>query len=238
MDKPVNYIRHLQGVFQIISGDHRLTPWHLSLYYALFHSWNASKFSDTFSINRSEMMSLSKIGSVNTYSKCLRQLHDWKYIKYSPSKSAQRGSKIHMFIFDTTGDTTPSTTTDTTSGQPVIQHVVSSINNLNKEKQSKPIKQSRGKSRFASPKMDEVKEFFLELNSTAEEAEQFYDHFESNGWLVAGKAKMKDWKAAARNWIKRSAKFSQRTSSAAERSKGNNNNRLNTNQNKDYSIPL
>ena len=70
--------------------------------------------------------------------------------------------------------------------------------------------------------------------STSDQAEQFYNHFESNGWLVGGKAKMKDWKAAARNWIKRSEKFNS-THTERSRSEGG---RLNTDQNKDYSIPL
>lgn len=57
------------------------------------------------------------------------------------------------------------------------------------------------------PDQESVKQFFKTQNSTAVEAEKFYNHFESNGWLVGGKAKMKDWKAAARNWILNSKKF-------------------------------
>lgn len=34
------------------------------------------------------------------------------------------------------------------------------------------------------------------------EAQKFYDYFSSNGWKVGGKAVMKDWKAACRNWIR------------------------------------
>jgi hypothetical protein len=35
--------------------------------------------------------------------------------------------------------------------------------------------------------------------------DQFIDFYQSKGWLV-GKTKMKDWKAAARNWSKRQDK--------------------------------
>lgn len=35
------------------------------------------------------------------------------------------------------------------------------------------------------------------------EAEKFIDHYKSNGWMVGGKAKMQDWNAAVRNWMKR-----------------------------------
>ena len=37
--------------------------------------------------------------------------------------------------------------------------------------------------------------------------EEFYDHFEANGWMV-GKVPMKDWQAAARNWSRNEIKFS------------------------------
>lgn len=225
MTNPVNYIRQLSAAHELFEEDERLTPWHISLYYALFQSWNASKFRNPISINRSEMMSASKIGSVNTYSKCLRQLTEFGYIRYTPSKSAQRGSKVHMFIFDTTGGST----TDTRYEQEPIQQMRPSTNNTNKKKQIKPIKQRNKSTAFSPPSIDEVKVFFLELKSTTDQAEQFHNHFESNGWLVGGKAKMKDWKAAVRNWIKRSANFSKTSS---------NQDRLNTNQDKDYSMPL
>lgn len=43
--------------------------------------------------------------------------------------------------------------------------------------------------------------------STLEEAQRFFNYFESNGWLVGGRTKMKDWKAAARNWMLNTNKF-------------------------------
>jgi hypothetical protein len=81
------------------------------------------------------------------------------------------------------------------------------------------------------PNLEQVKEFFKEKNKTDLDAEKFFNHFESNGWLVGGKSKMKNWQAAARNWILNSDKFQ---SQKKQPSPGN----LNVNQNKDYSIPL
>ena len=37
--------------------------------------------------------------------------------------------------------------------------------------------------------------------NSATEPEKFIDFYESKGWVV-GKAKMKCWKAAVRNWLK------------------------------------
>jgi hypothetical protein len=41
------------------------------------------------------------------------------------------------------------------------------------------------------------------------EAHKFFNHYQSNGWKVGGKAPMKDWHAAARNWMLNSHNFKQ-----------------------------
>ena len=48
--------------------------------------------------------------------------------------------------------------------------------------------------------------YFEELKES-NQAESFFDYFESNGWKVGGKAPMKNWKASARNWIRNSKKW-------------------------------
>ena len=45
-------------------------------------------------------MQLSKIGSVNTYIRCLKQLHEWKFLDYQPSFNSVVGSRVTLFIFD------------------------------------------------------------------------------------------------------------------------------------------
>lgn len=55
--------------------------------------------------------------------------------------------------------------------------------------------------------LKDTQNYFLEKNHSEIEAEKFYNYFQSNGWLVGGKSKMKDWKAAARNWMLNSQKF-------------------------------
>ena len=71
----MNYIRHLTGVFQCMDNDKRLTPFHISLYMVLFRQWNNNRFKNPISIARDELMKAAKIGSVNTYTKALKQLH-------------------------------------------------------------------------------------------------------------------------------------------------------------------
>ena len=56
------------------------------------------------------------------------------------------------------------------------------------------------------PFLEDVKTYFKEIEIPLQ-AEAFYDHFNSNGWRVGGKAQMRDWKAAARNWKRNIGKF-------------------------------
>lgn len=55
--------------------------------------------------------------------------------------------------------------------------------------------------------IEEVIEYGKEIELQSEECNSFFDHFQSNGWKVGGKAPMKDWKASLRNWKRNSNKF-------------------------------
>lgn len=59
---------------------------------------------------------------------------------------------------------------------------------------------AKPQSRFVPPTLEEVKAYVLEKGYTMD-AERFIDFYESKGWFV-GKNKMKDWKAAVRNWAR------------------------------------
>lgn len=53
-------------------------------------------------------------------------------------------------------------------------------------------------SRFVKPKINEVEAYCKERKNDVD-PQTWFDHYESNGWLV-GRNKMKDWKAAVRTW--------------------------------------
>ncbi|KZE77507.1 hypothetical protein AV926_14125 [Myroides marinus] len=56
---------------------------------------------------------------------------------------------------------------------------------------------------FKKPTIQEIQEYCFERNNQVD-PEKFFDHYESNGWMIGGKSKMKDWKAAIRTWEKNS----------------------------------
>lgn len=247
------------------SDDERLNPTHVSLYLALFLLWNLNRFKNPISINRSEVMRVSKIGSNATYHRCIKDLHNWNYFEYIPSKNPFKGSLINMFIFKPSPKqavNNNSLKTEQVPEQVVEQALVPYINsinntkNINKSKRSRDDLQSSDSSksksssrndlqspkknnskpptsrkRFVPPELDEVKTYFKEKRSSFQQAEMFFNHFESNGWMVGGRSKMKNWKAAARNWITRSEQYKAQKRSPAQQ-------RLHVNENKDYSEPL
>ena len=136
----VNYIKHLNGVFGQFSKDSRLNPTHISLYVALFQFWNTNYFKPEFFINRDEIMQCAKIGSKSTYHRCIKELHHWNYIVYTPSHNPFKGSRIKMFDFGTSGGQVvdPSRTNiGTSNGQavvPINKHIQTLENQKNNNK--------------------------------------------------------------------------------------------------------
>ena len=57
------------------------------------------------------------------------------------------------------------------------------------------------------PSIEIILEYFSFKESSQTEANKFFNYYSSIGWLIGGKTKMKDWKAAARNWMINTAKF-------------------------------
>ncbi|APA00356.1 transcriptional regulator [Flavobacterium commune] len=95
----MNYIKHLTGFFEKVAIDKTLNPTHISLYIALFQFWNCNRFKNPISINRDEVMRISKISSKATYHKCLKKLHNFGYINYEPSYNPFKGSHVILFNF-------------------------------------------------------------------------------------------------------------------------------------------
>jgi hypothetical protein len=95
----MNYIKHLTGFFEKVAIDRTLNPTHVSLYMSLFQFWNCNRFKNPISINRDEVMRISKISSKATYHKCLKNLHSLGYINYEPSYNPFKGSHVYLFNF-------------------------------------------------------------------------------------------------------------------------------------------
>lgn len=103
----MNYIRHLNAFFAVVRHDNRLTSSHISLYMALFQYWNFNRFQNPFTVYRNDIMKLSKIGSKNTYHKCMKELHQARYIFHHPSATKYQPVKISMTMLDKAAQKNP-----------------------------------------------------------------------------------------------------------------------------------
>ena len=263
----MNYIKHLTAFFEKVSQEPDLNPTHISLYLAMFQSWNSKRFQNPITISRVDMMRTSKIGSLTMYHNCLKKLDDKGYIKYEPSNNPFKGSLVHIIELteafkvkknsiktklknEQVAKQANEQVTILNSKQALVKHCTSNEqalvsyininkhikhykhsiaptknkteNNLlnnseNEEKkwrekktpvsgspiQFKNNENDRGNSDSDSttPILENVITFFKENNQNQIEAETFFNSFESNGWLVGGKTKIKNWEAAAKNWM-------------------------------------
>lgn len=67
-----------------------------------------------------------------------------------------------------------------------------------KEKEEDKKGSPRGNNRFIKPTIEMVRDYCQERGKGVD-PEEWFDHYESNGWKV-GKNPMKDWEAAVRTW--------------------------------------
>lgn len=91
-------IRELANYGKLIrrmGQDQRLMAVHVSLFTALFIQWQRNEFVSPFPVTRRELMGFSKIASVATYHKCIKQLDVYGYIIYQPSFHPQKGSLVY-----------------------------------------------------------------------------------------------------------------------------------------------
>ena len=131
----MNYILHLSAFFEKISLDNRLNPTHVSLYMAIFQYWNAERFQNPVSVSRQELMRISKISAKATYHKCIKDLHNFGYIKYIPSYNPFKGSLVYLFKFQTSSELVLDrhrTKIETSIEQALVPYINNNINNINK----------------------------------------------------------------------------------------------------------
>ena len=239
----MNYIKHLTGFFDKVILDDRLNPTHISLYVALFQFWNVQRFKNPISISRDEVMRVSKICSKATYHKCMKDLHQFDYVLYDPSYNPFRGSLVTIIDMELKSEQIRKTKRQqvnkqtsskqelnkraTSSEQALVPSInnINSINNTNKENKNTSIVKNKI---FEAPTFIEVETYFVESKVTIIEAQKFFNYYESNGWKIGGRSPMKNWKAAANNWMLNAEKFNPKVQPS----------NLHLNQDKDYDIPL
>ena len=96
-------------------------------------------------------------------------------------------------------------------GKVIVKRIIKVVNKLNRvfnkssegylenDKDNNPIYNNTNNNiRFKKPKILDIENYCLERKNKIN-AERFFNYYESKGWMI-GKNKMKNWKAAVRNW--------------------------------------
>lgn len=76
------------------ANDSRLLPSHISLFMAMFYYSPGTISNSFFRISRKKLMRFSRIKSIATYHKCIRELVQYGYIIYQPSYDPYRASLL------------------------------------------------------------------------------------------------------------------------------------------------
>jgi len=238
----MNYIKLLNTAFTRFYEDDRLNPAHISLYIALFHQWNSSRFAPIFYVSRLEVMYMAKLGSKSTYHRCVNDLHDWNYLCYFPSKNPFKGSKIKMAVLDS------STEPDTGHCDPELEQLAEhySPNTVPLEEHYRPTSEQalvsntniiKHKNGIKEPKdRQAVFIFFKQKGFNADEAKKFYRHYAQKNWQI-GTEDIRDWRAIANSWMQKTKEFEQETTSKKTQESQIQDN-LRTCKHKDYGQPL
>jgi hypothetical protein len=246
----VNYIKHLNtAMLNFYKGERSLHVTHMALYIALFHIWNQYHFQPEFPVIREDAMGFSRIGSRNTYQRCLKELHNWGLITYTPGFDVNNPAMIRMtlwsdegeLLFDNPVGRVIFDTGNENSGvrreqgtQPETEHRAGSkespsnkqyINNVKLERANAPTLKKKD---IKIPSQEEVEGYFHTNGLPQAEACKFFFYYQARGWIVKG-VLLRDWESAARKWMLNTGFLSDKASTPGK---------LHVNQNKRYDIPL
>lgn len=185
----INYILHLNAILEHFNNDHRIRQGHIALYMALFQKWNRSFFKKMITINRNEIMEMSKFKSKTTYHNHIRDLDKWGYLEYHPSYSPRRGSRINMSKSGTSTGQVMNPTVSKNDQQYLITRPKNGTffktNNLKLKKLTKPKNEQA------------VINFFNKNNWPKIEGIKFYAFLKSKNFQIEVDPKIKHWKMAA-----------------------------------------
>lgn len=96
MENSNNTTTCLNRFFQAIAADPRISITHIGLFASLLRYWNLQECAGPVQAYSYQVMELAKISAANTYHKCIRDLHNFGYIRYEPSFKKNHKSKIYF----------------------------------------------------------------------------------------------------------------------------------------------
>ena len=99
---------NLPEFYEAIADDVRIGPTHICLYVALLNEWDKACATEAIEMDRNVLMRMDSIPldrnvlmknariSRRTYHKCMRELHEYGYIRYEPSSNPFLRSRVYL----------------------------------------------------------------------------------------------------------------------------------------------
>lgn len=94
----MDQLKTLSDFFNAIAGDPRISITHIGIYASLLQYWKSQNYENPFNVYSYEIMVLAKISASTTYHKIIKDLSDFGYMKYEPSFKRNQGSKVYIFL--------------------------------------------------------------------------------------------------------------------------------------------
>lgn len=224
-ESKINFIIHVKEVIPQMAVDPRLKAVDVFLYMSLFLQWNKANFKNPLQVWRQNIQGVNKV-SDDCFSPSLTRLHDAGYIVYKKGKNGIKPAIITMIRFEVVGkisqaDTilnfqlyspTPRNLAILEKGIIIKQEKTEtkeeennlSFNNNNKTFPTQSPAIIKNVPNPHAPDRQEVRRYFLQKGSTAEEADKFYEWNNKRNWTLSKESQ--DWRWHADNWINNSFK--------------------------------
>lgn len=84
--------------FTAIRQDGRISITHIGVFAALLEAWLEAGGQNPLSAYSHEIMKVAKISAQRTYHRCIRDLHDFGYVRYEPSFKRNVRSKVFLLL--------------------------------------------------------------------------------------------------------------------------------------------
>lgn len=84
--------------FERTRNDQRVSSTHIGIYASLLQYRLERGFCNPIDTNSLEIMAIAKISALKTYYRCVKELSEYGYLRYVPSKKKNRASKIYFVI--------------------------------------------------------------------------------------------------------------------------------------------
>jgi len=89
-------LKPLSDFFERTRNDQRISNTHIGIFAALLQYRVERGFCNPIDSDSLAIMAIAKISALKTYYRCLRDMSEYGYLRYEPSKKKNRTSKIYF----------------------------------------------------------------------------------------------------------------------------------------------